>query len=259
MSTQRHHRIDRGTAERLLDGDRGAHRDDTRLLAAVLIAAAAPARPYELAGEEATLAAFRVGLRPGVAQPRRGTAGGSVTKLFSVKAVALAVATATAAGGVALATTGGLPTSLGGKPATSTRGSQPGVRPATGPAGADRAAPQATTPAGVVPPPQPTPSGPRGSAAAPDPALVGLCRKYEAHGGADKGKSLDSTAFTTLITKAGGREKVDAFCRHLLADPSAGKPKGNSTGQNGHAGPTGKPSRRPSADEATAGGTPQAP
>ena len=59
----------------------------------------------------------------------------------------------------------------------------------------------------------------------------------------DQGKALENPAFTALITAAGGKAKVDAFCVKLLAAAAAAPkehpshPADNSNGNNG-----GKPS-----------------
>ena len=256
MNTPRH-RIDRETAERLLDGDPRAYRDDAELLAALLTAVAAPATPRELAGEDAAISAFRAGRHPATAGSRRGRAGGS-SRLFTIKAAVLAIATATAAGGVALAaSSGALPHSLGGTPSTSARAPQPGARSQPGRPGLDRATaptPTGAATTGATAAPQLTPSGPPGSAA-PTPSLVGLCRAYEAKDGNHKGDPLDNAAFATLITKAGGVEKVDAFCRRLLADSSAGGPKGKPKGKHDDE----ESSAGTPTDEATAGENQQEP
>ena len=71
----------------------------------------------------------------------------------------------------------------------------------------------------------------------PSPSLVGLCHAYSAGAGSEHGKALESPAFSVLITTAGGKDKVDAYCTKVLAeadhDPAgAATPPSNA---NGHA------------------------
>ena len=198
MSTHRPHRIDRFTAERLLRGEvAGPHE-----LAELLAAAAAPAQPDELAGEEAAVTAFREAHLIPASRPRRRS---MITKLLTLK-VAAAALTATAAGGVALAAgTGHLPDSMSGS-AKST------ARPDTGK----------------------TAAGAKHAKASPSPSLVGLCRAFRAGAGDNPGKALQSPAFTALITAAGGKDNVAAFCADLLK---------NRPGKGSH--PTGAPTSHP--------------
>jgi hypothetical protein len=60
--------------------------------------------------------------------------------------------------------------------------------------------------------------------------MTGLCNAFAAGAGSDHGKALDSPAFTALISTAGGRDRVDAYCAQLLADQhgtTKEKDKGN--------------------------------
>ncbi|HTI26571.1 MAG TPA: PT domain-containing protein [Kutzneria sp.] len=100
-----------------------------------------------------------------------------------------------------------------------------------------------------------TASGP--SSADPSPSLVGLCHAYTAGAGADHGKALENPTFSALITTAGGKDEVDAYCTTLLAaspaesahpgqpsDHPSGAPTGHPTGDpTDH--PTGRPSQQP--------------
>ena len=71
--------LDRRTAERLLDGAR-----DHARLHALLSAASAPARPEELAGEDAAMAAFKAAPRPA-----RRSRLDAVRRFLTVKALVL--------------------------------------------------------------------------------------------------------------------------------------------------------------------------
>ena len=226
MSTHRAGHIDRDTAERMLTGARrGTRSGGSDPLVALLTLAAAPAGDHELGGEQAAMAAFRAARLASAVQPRRPSmTKAMLAKLLTLKAAA--VLAATAAGGVALAaSTGTLP-----NPMDTTRhttqssgdghvGGRPSARPSH-PGETDR------------------PDG------TPSPSLVGLCHAYLAGAGSEHGKALESPAFTVLITKAGGKDKVDAFCTALLASaaPSQAGDGGNGDGGNGeHGRPSGRP------------------
>ncbi|TML30880.1 MAG: hypothetical protein E6G35_05550 [Actinobacteria bacterium] len=233
MNTHRSSQLDRATADALLRGDPGVRRRAGRL-GEHLAAAAAPARPAELAGLPTALAAFQAaGRHPATDLRRPSVLKTWLTKVLTIKAAALLAVTA--AGGVALAaTTGTLPNPLHHPSAASAseNGDHPG-RPST------------------------TPSHPgKGGSAAPSPSLVGLCHAYTAGAGSDHGKALESPAFTALITAAGGKDKVDGFCTATLASvapstsatpdhPGDGNhPSPNPSKDKDH--PTGPPSDHPS-------------
>jgi hypothetical protein len=122
--------IDRATAETLLNrryatSDGGVAGARRRTLEAYLAAAAASARPHEVAGEQATLAAFRAaGLRcpaPTGATSRLRAAAGRIAVVPTAAVVALT------AGGVALAAvTGAVPSPRLWLPTTSSSSVAPG-------------------------------------------------------------------------------------------------------------------------------------
>jgi hypothetical protein len=70
----------------------------------------------------------------------------------------------------------------------------------------------------------------------PSPSLRGLCQAYTAHVGSSPGKALDSPAFSALITAAGGKDKVAAFCAGMLSAQPGNRPTAH---------PGGKPSSLP--------------
>ncbi|RSM63859.1 hypothetical protein DMH04_52280 [Kibdelosporangium aridum] len=189
----------------------------------------------------------------------------ALAKLLTVKVAATAV-TAVAAGGVAVAAaTGNLPTQHGGSPtvppmvAVSSTTGQITPPPSVGSSQAPDAANKTATDK------NPGNSNAAGNNAAdkntsgsgsPSPSLVGLCQADTAGAGAEQGKALENPAFTVLITTAGGKDKVSAYCTDLLAiqpgqsTPPTGQPTTLPTGP-GAAHPTGKrsdtpPSTRPS-------------
>jgi hypothetical protein len=146
----------------------------------------------------------------------------ALLKLLTLKAGAIAVL-AVGAGGVAVAaSTGVLPNPL--SPHSQS----------TDPAGSNQGNDQ---------------TGPLHSNATPSPSLVGLCKAFQAGAGADHGKALDSPAFRALVSAAGGKDQVDAFCQGVLASapPShhptpSGQPGSEATTHpTGHPTPTGHP------------------
>ena len=128
-----------------------------------------------------------------------------LAKLLTAKIAAAAAVLAVAAGGVATAAaTGYLPTPLGGNPTTAPTHSVTSTTSAT-PSSADAGDSDdhgAALSPGSPPPP---------------PSLTGLCNAYTAGAGSAHGKALDSPPFRALITAAGGKDKVDAYCADLLA------------------------------------------
>jgi hypothetical protein len=248
MSTQRPRRITRDTVERLLDGDRGAVAGH-HALARVLTVAAATARPSELAGEPACLAAYRAAHLLPATQPRRNSMiKSAVTKLLTVKAAAI-LAGAAASGGLALAaSTGSLPDPFTTNVPAASASASPGHGKSDTAKGKANAADK---------------SAEANEKDGPSPSLVGLCHAYSAGNKAEHGKALESPAFKALIQAAGGNDKVDAFCDTLLASagPDASKshpngsdntdhPKGGSSDHSNGA-PSDRPHGKPS--ESTVG------
>lgn len=194
MSTHRSRRFDRHAAEQLLRGETAAS-VEAEALAELLGAAAGPPGAEELAGESAALAAFRAArLDPALQPRRRSMIKTALAGLLTAKILVPAVAAATV-GGVALATATGIPSSPedvpSGPPAKVTTSRVPDSSPAGGPH-------------------------------SPEGGLAGVCTAYNA-GAAERGKAMESMAFRVLVTKAGGKDKVAAYCADLL-DDRPGKP-----------------------------------
>ena len=82
----------------------------------------------------------------------------------------------------------------------------------------------------------------------PSPSMVGLCTAYQAAVADNPGKALNNPAFTALITAAGGKGNVAAYCATVLA---------GSSGSPSH--PTGSPSTHPSAPATNPTGAPSVP
>lgn len=229
MSEHEGRRIDRHAAEQLL---RGAPAETSDALAGLLAAAAAPPRDGELGGEPAAVTAFLEAVRHDRA-PRTRSPSMSKRTLLKVAAAAVAVF---AVGGVAAAATGALPLPGGGAAPA------PATSEAARPAGSAAASASTHPAARTESPPSPSPS----------PSLAGLCHAYEAGGKAEHGKSLESPAFTALITAAGDRTKADGYCAALVEQESPGRGHdpgpGNSDNGKGHQAathPKGPPATHP--------------
>ncbi|MCW2545468.1 MAG: hypothetical protein JWM40_3020 [Frankiales bacterium] len=207
-------------------------------LGRLLNEASAPAHPGELDGLSAALTAFHQHHTPA----RRRSMKAVLTNLIAAKALlALGVASM---GGVALAaSTGTLPApaqnvahDLVGAPAADTGHAQ------------DSQEAQDAQDAQVEENATPKPS------ASPSPSLIGLCRAYSAGVKDAKGKALESPAFTFLITTAGSKEAVGAYCTTLLATAPGGKPSALPDQAQQHkpsTHPTGKPSEHPTGKPST--------
>jgi hypothetical protein len=193
MSIHRSRRIGPFTAQRLLRGETaGPDR-----LAELLAAATAPVACDELADEVAAVTAFREAhLAPVLQLRRQSVIKTALAKLLTLK-VAAAALTVTAAGGVALAaSTGNLPASSDGA--------------------AQTARPTPTGSTGTHHTDKPAAARDGHHNASPSPSLVGLCHAYQAGAGDNPGKALDNPAFSHLITVAGGKDKVAAYCTDLV-------------------------------------------
>jgi hypothetical protein len=142
----------------------------------------------------------------------------TLLKLLTVKAATIA-AVVVGTGGVALAaSTGALPNPLNNHPA-----------PAASASKSHPGAPDASA---------------RPGNADPSPSLVGLCHAYAAGAGSDHGKALESPAFQALLTAAGSKDNVDAFCTGVLASAKPDQPTEHPTGQPTEH-PTGQPTEHP--------------
>ena len=145
----------------------------------------------------------------------------TLLRLLTVKAAAIA-AVVVGTGGVALAaSTGAIPNPLSSHPApaASASKSHPGAQDASA----------------------------RPGSADPSPSLVGLCHAYTAGAGSEHGKALESPAFQALLTAAGGKDNVDAFCTGILASAKPDQPTSHPTGQpTSH--PTGQPTSHPTGE-----------
>jgi hypothetical protein len=231
MRIRRHGRPDAEEAERLLRTGLGGVAVNGDPLAGLLVAAAAPARPDELAGEDAALVAFR-GARAEaehsppirVRRPWRRTAG----------TVWIAVAAATATAGVAVAAS------------VQSRDEPPQPRPSAVPTPGQRSTPVGPGTGGDGPAPSVADPTPNVIAPTVDPQTVGLCRAYLAKDRAERRRSLGTPAFRALVTAAGEPDKVDAYCRQMVLaspehdQPSADHARASTPEQDPTAKPVGK-------------------
>jgi hypothetical protein len=216
MTRHHHHKIDPETAERLLAGHGGGPPHLSRLLAS----AARPARPGELAGEDAAMAAFRSAqLAPASAQRRRIITA-HWTRWATVKAAGWAFALTV--GGVALAAGTGVlphPLTIGANTASQTPDAT-ALAASTGTGtGLNSTDPHSTV----------TPSR--------SASLHGLCTDYLAHVDHATDKATQNPASAQLIVAAGGAANVTTYCQSLLNGPSptttqqpSGAPRGFRTG-----------------------------
>ncbi|GAA2744901.1 hypothetical protein [Kitasatospora cinereorecta] len=292
MSTNRSRRIDRHAAERLLGGGAvGSEAGQASLtgqtaLAELLAAAKADAAPAgsPLPGEEQAMAAFRAArhstaTRPTARQHRRRTmADTALARAFSAKALAAALA-ATAVGGVAVAaSTGNLPTVLGGggggndtpvvagptghatRSGSASAGSTGGAGDPSGrgvASGGAKASPGAGD--GSSQPGDEASGKPsdKGTGAGDVPDLAKLCKIVQDRlGSGAKARDLAAEQnLQPLFKEAGGAEKVAAYCATL----PAGKDGGGSGGSTGGTSGNGHDKASPSPEDTKGGRTVKSP
>lgn len=224
-------RIDTVTAERLLRRAGAVAPVESQPVADLFAAAAVPARPSELTGEEAAVQAFRDAHLAPESTPRRRSA----LRGILVKASAFAAVAVIGGGGVAVAAgTGHLPDpraygNHGAARATSSAKADGkrdehnahATRRSSGPPAASNsthrpAASQSAEPGGRSPSGKPDGRHSR--------SLRRLCMAFLAQAAHDPARAFDDPAFNVLIEKAGGRHEVAAYCGKLLARPDGRPP-----------------------------------
>ncbi|MBO4139879.1 hypothetical protein J5U46_06930 [Micromonospora tulbaghiae] len=227
---------DRAESDRLLDAARagtppGADADPlTRLLSA----AAGPAAPGEVAGEERALAAFRAARATDGTAPTAAAVAAPRPRRRLRIAAALSGLAATAVAGVAFAAVRldrppepvVPPATTAGPTGAGPTGTGPGVtgpsRPAPGTPAGDAS--------GAASPPAPTPASsgtPSAEGGPPAPAatsgrMAGHCRAYLAKPERQREKALTTPGFADLVAAAGGPEQVESYCRNLVGAPAEG-------------------------------------
>ncbi|WP_238011944.1 hypothetical protein KZZ52_37830 [Dactylosporangium sp. AC04546] len=224
---QARRRIGRDEAERLLDGAAGPGHEQ---LAALLRAAAGPARPHELAGEDAAVTAFRqartapAGRSPARSSPARSLVrpGRRVGVLAGALAAGVLLAgTATAAG------TGHLPDPL--QRAAHDWFAGVGVpEPGPEPVAAPSPSPSRSEPPVV------RSSAPSTAAASVSAARIDeLCRAWQE----GRGRKLTDAERRELAAAAQGEDRVEAFCKQRRGAgpaPTPSKTHPNDQGNQGN-------------------------
>ncbi|WP_446215399.1 hypothetical protein [Micromonospora sp. IBHARD004] len=235
---------DRAESERLLDTARdgrppAAAADPLRHL---LAAAAAPANPGELSGEEQALAAFRAARAAPAPAPARAPRRRRL-RAGAVAWVAGLATTATA--GVAFAAVSlDAPEEPTPPPASTTPGSSGGDSSPSPTRGAD---PTGSDPgaSGAAPSGAPGTIGAGPGRSAGTAKLAGLCRAYLARSAAQRAQALETPAYADLVTAAGGAERVEDYCLRLVPEASptsSPSPRAARSTRPTPAAPTGKPS-----------------
>ncbi|MGW1002399.1 hypothetical protein [Streptomyces sp. NPDC002520] len=215
-----------------LSGRRHVHPgDDTAdaRLEASLVAALRTAEPVDPAAEQRALAAFRTARDEGLYGPHRARTRRrddwrpreSRRVRLSVKATLSVFVASLTLGGVAVAAIGAAGSSSHG--ADSGKGhANPGT---SAPERAGAGASAGSSAASSAHPDHPD--------TAKD--TLAHCRAYEQVKG--RGKALDSTAWQRLLTAAGGKDQVTAYCAAQLARAAQSGSNGRGGGQdNGHGG-----------------------
>jgi hypothetical protein len=251
---------DQDLLERLLDGrlDPAAAPVGYGGLARLLAAAAAPATPRELAGEQRALATFTAAMRSKLPMlsPRRTPVP---RKVVTMKAAAAVLVAVVSLGGVAAAASGRLPGQA--SPAANTAAATTGADAAAhglGPAADASLGGTARTgsPDGQG---QASAAGPDATAAA---RAGGLCRAWQAGQGGDHGRRMDAVAFQALVEAAGGADSIAAYCEDVAADSEGAHGQGQASPPSVPAPPSSGPPVEPGPPASTGpgghgqGGTP---
>jgi hypothetical protein len=213
--------LDEQTVERLLAGDLPPDQvlSGYAEVAALLAAAAAPARPSELAGKAEVLVELRAVTRSRL-RPARAQRAERRSRRRRVRLVVVMVTAALAAGGAAAAASGHLPGPVRetARRILVTVGAAEATTPTTvpGSAGAGQPAPSGSTRPG---------SGPAGAGPVAGPGKEGLCQAYLASRD-HNGKNMDATAFRLLAEAAGGSGSIPAYCQDTR--PGKAEPKADN-------------------------------
>ncbi|MFI5924377.1 hypothetical protein ACIA3K_00205 [Micromonospora sp. NPDC051543] len=203
----------------------------TEPLARLLAAAAGPARPTEMAGEEAALSAFRAARAvptPAVARrPRR-------LRLTTGAVAWIGALAATATAGVAFAAAGFETAPEPPPPAPS---SAPPTASAHGTTGS-------VAPTGSTPPGRPSLSGSPSIGPSPNSQVHGLCQAWQAKKPEQREKALRTPAFERLVTAAGGIGAVEEYCQRLVPEKKSPLPPTASPSEPPPPSPPAEPSAR---------------
>jgi hypothetical protein len=237
------------TAERLLSGRPSPGIPPVYAeVAEVLVAAAAPARPGELASAPLALEAFRAACRPSRARRARASTRTSRAGIRTRTRPSRVLRTAVLAAVVLV-----LAMLAGTALATGTLWPPPGRGPRTT-SGPDGQAPVTTdvpfarTRVAPGPPAHPGDTdAPSATSVLPGASAQALCRAYVAGGGNEKTKAA---AFQALAAAAGGTDRVAAYCRGLVPVPDITLRPDAGSSSGSHAG---SPPAPPGASNSTPG------
>ncbi|RAO10445.1 hypothetical protein MED15_05661 [Micromonospora noduli] len=217
-------------------------------VAALLAAAAGPARPGELAGEDAAVAAFRAArANPAPAVPQRPRRRRMTTG--AVAWIGAVAATATAGAAFAAVTRDRGPDPVAPAPSRPSPSPHQGVSRSAEPGrsvGPGAPSPGAPPPVTATPPTSPTTAG----------QIHGQCRAWRAKAPEQREKALRTSAFQKLVTAAGGPAEVEAYCQRLVpeAKPSEPAKVTPSDSARGKQSPSGKAPPSPPRPDHSVGG-----
>jgi hypothetical protein len=214
--------LDRAAVEDLVLGGPQAWRSDPRQLAALLVAASAPARAGEVAGEEGAARAFRTACHR--AATRRRPVRRVRSALARVLTTKVAVLSAGALGAVALVFAVGA-------------GDRINALPFGGENTVHSEAPQPPAHKVIEAPTHASPSARPTSG----PAVPALCREYVQRDRRDRDRMLDDPSFRGLRDSAGvngtdrdrDRARMDDYCTRVLGRDSGDRPNGDSGDHSG--------------------------
>ncbi|MEU7752738.1 hypothetical protein AB0B57_29365 [Micromonospora sp. NPDC049101] len=193
-------------------------------VAGLLAAAAGPARPGELAGEEAALTAFRAARAdPAPSVPhrprRRRLTTGAVAWIGAV------AATATAGAAFAAVTRDRAPDPVAPEPSRTSPSPDRSASTSGDPSrSAPHGPPSPSHPSPGAPSPGPPSPGTPSAPSTPVGNLHGLCRAWQAKKPEEREKALRTPAFERLVAAAGGPAEVEAYCQRLTPERKPSEP-----------------------------------
>jgi hypothetical protein len=167
-------------------------------VAALLVAAAGPALPAELAGEESALRAFRLAYRARRKRRRAGLIAGAAVVVASL-------------GGTAYAAAGDHLPGPVQRTVESLFGGQ-GAAPATAPGAAGRPT--------AAPSPSPSPSSLPPPSGGPPGRIEALCRAWEAARADPRAAQVTGEDRRALARAANGETGINDYCRGVLGTPA---------------------------------------
>lgn len=212
-----HHRLSRRDAEEILR----APAQSDHAVGPMLDALGAPGREGELLREDATVAAFHTARLTPAPISRSDMTLSKPARAATKAVIATGAVVALTSGGLALAATGHLPTL---PDQASDKATEAVAKHTTKSASPSESATETATetPTETESPETETPET---EGATPTPNLEGLCNAFQNGDRTQKGKSLDSAAFTALATAAGGKDAIATYCVELIGEPKeTGKP-----------------------------------